>query len=400
MFKDKNISNGMKILMLSSYLPYPLTDGGNIRLYNLLKNLSKKHDITLICEKRSHQTQKDIDEINKICKKIITINRPKVWSTKNIVKTALSINPLLITSHTNKEMTEIIKQELLENKFDLIHVETFYVMQNLPKVGIPVVLVEHNIEFKVYERYLKRSPFFLRPAMYLDILKLRKKEKEAWRKADKLVAVSPSEQKEMGESAELVPNGVDIEKFKLKNKEFDKKEKKILFIGNFKWIQNRDSLAYIIRNIWPGITKKNPNLKLWVVGKNIPEKLKNLQNETISFDENAPEDTQLIFQEADLLLSPIRIGGGTNFKILEAMASGTPVITSALGNEGIGAKNGEEIIICSKPDEFVNKTLLVLSDKYLYEKLSRKARIFVEKNFDWKNITNKLEEIYQSLVKI
>ena len=179
-----------------------------------------------------------------------------------------------------------------------------------------------------------------------------------------------------------------------------KGEKTVLFIGNFKWIQNRDSLAYIIRNIWPGITKKNPNLKLWVVGKNIPEKLKNLQNETISFDENAPEDTQLIFQEADLLLSPIRIGGGTNFKILEAMASGTPVITSALGNEGIGAKNGEEIIICSKPDEFVNKTLLVLSDKYLYEKLSRKARIFVEKNFDWKNITNKLEEIYQSLVKI
>lgn len=402
----------MKILTLSSYLPYPLTDGGNIRLYNLLKNLSEKHEITLICEKRSYQTQKDIGEVSKICKKVITFDRPKIWSFVNIIKSLSSLSPLLVISHTNKKMQRRIKEEISKEDYSLIHVETFYVMQNLPagrhglpKVNIPIVLVEHNIEYKVYERYVKRAPFFVRPALYLDILKLRKKEKDAWKKADKLIAVSLKEQKDMGENAEIIPNGVDLEKFKYKKKEFDKKdlpagrqEKKVLFIGNFKWIQNRDSVFFIIKNIWPRVISKNPNLRLWVVGKNVPDKLKDLQNETIFFDENAPDQAELIFHEADLLLSPIRIGGGTNFKILEAMATGTPVITTKLGNEGILAKNGEELIICDKPDEFVNKTLLVLSDKYLYEKLSRKARIFVEKNFDWRYISSKLDALYKSLV--
>lgn len=387
----------MKILMVSSYLPYPLLDGGRIRLYNLLKNLFDKHEITLICE-RTAQAQSDIDEVAKVCKKVIVIDRPKAWSIGNITKSLLSFDPLLTTVHTHKEITKKIREELSKENFDLIHVETFYVMQNLPKVSIPVVLVEHNIEYMVYEKYVKKVPMILRPGMYIDVLKLRRKEMESWKKADKLIAVSIKEQRIMGDGAELVPNGVDIEKFKMKKKDFSKKEKKILFIGNFKWIQNRDSVAFIIKNIWPRVSAKNPNLKLWVVGKNIPDAVLKLQNENIFFDENAPDQTELIFQEADLLLSPIRVGGGTNFKILEAMASGTPVVTTNLGNEGIEAKNGEEIIICEKPDEFVNKTLLLLGDKYLYEKLSRNGRRFVEKNFDWRNIANKLDVMYRSLV--
>ena len=80
------------------------------------------------------------------------------------------------------------------------------------------------------------------------------------------------------------------------------------------------------------------------------------------------------------------------------MASGTPVITTPLGNEGIEALAGEEIIICDKPDEFVNKTLLLTSDNYLYEKISRNGRRFIEEKFDWRNISNELEKVYQIAV--
>ena len=80
-------SNGMKILMVSSFLPYPLTSGGHIRLYNLIKNLSNRHNITLICEKRDYQTEEDVDEIKKICTKVITVRRKKQWSVSNILKT-------------------------------------------------------------------------------------------------------------------------------------------------------------------------------------------------------------------------------------------------------------------------------------------------------------------------
>src|SRR3989344_8448931 len=98
----------MKILMVSSYLPYPLLDGGKIRLYNILKLLSEKHDITLICEKRPNQTQKETSEVAKVCKKVIAIDRPKTWSWANVSKSILSLDPLLVTSHTNKEFSETI----------------------------------------------------------------------------------------------------------------------------------------------------------------------------------------------------------------------------------------------------------------------------------------------------
>src|SRR3989344_5686544 len=123
----------MKILIVSSFLPYPLFSGGHIRLYNLIRELSVNNEITLVCEKRNNQTEKDIIEVEKICKKVITVNRKKQWSFKNITKSFFSFNSFLVTGHTNKKMQQVIKEELESNKFDLIHIETFYVMQNLPK---------------------------------------------------------------------------------------------------------------------------------------------------------------------------------------------------------------------------------------------------------------------------
>lgn len=386
----------MKILIVSSYLPYPLFSGGQIRLYNLIKNLSEKHSITLVCEKRDHQTQKDIDEVKKICESVYIAERKKQWSTTNILKTGFSLDPFLITGHTSKEMKEIISKVLSSEKFDLIHVETFYVMQNLPKTNLPIVLAEHNVEYKVYEKFVNKSLFIAKPLLYLDILKLKRIEKAYWKKATKLIAVSEIEAKEMGRDVEIVPNGVDIDKFKMR-KVFKGKKKKVLFIGDFKWIQNRDSIVYIIKNIWPKVVKKNPDARLWIVGKKIPDSIKELKDESIIFDENAPNETELIFQEADVLLSPIRVGGGTNFKILESMSCGTPVITTALGNEGIKARENEEIVICDLPEEFSNKTSLLLTDEYLYEKISRNSRKFIEKNYDWKNISKKLNKVYESL---
>src|SRR5574342_174624 len=122
----------MKILMISSYLPYPLHSGGQVRLYNLIKELSNKHEITLICEKRKHQTDSDIAELKKICKKIITVDRRRQWDLENIIKAGTSLQSFLTTGHKHSQMRQIIMDELVRETFDLIHVETFYVIQNVP----------------------------------------------------------------------------------------------------------------------------------------------------------------------------------------------------------------------------------------------------------------------------
>jgi len=398
--------------MVSSFLPYPLYTGGHIRLYNLIKHLSKTHEITLICQKRDYQTKSDIEEVAKICDKVIATKRKKQWSLKNILKTGFSTSPFLLTGHRNPEMKREIKYLLDNEKFDLIHVETFYVMQNLPATQLPIVLVEHNVEYLVYKRFADRAPLLLKPLLYIDVLKLKYWEEKMWKRASRLVAVSEIEKKIMSEIRKdvvVVSNGVDTKQLTINNLQLtkDKKEKRILFIGDFKWLENRDAVEWILTSIWPLINLKlihsassgqNLKLILWIVGKEIPEKIKSLGGSNIILDENAPKDTKEIFNKSYLLFAPIRIGGGTSFKILEAMAAGTPVITTQLGNEGIGASVGEEILIAKDASDFAQKTLELLENSKTYEKISENARKFIEENYDWEKIVKKLEAVYKSVI--
>lgn len=440
----------MKVLMVSSYLPYPLFSGGQVRLYNLIKELSARHEITLICEMRHHQTEKDIKEVEKICKKVITVDRHKQWSFKNIVKTGLSSHSFLLNGHTHKLMQVKIKELLETEKFDLIHVETFYVMQNLPtyviaripiKSGdkaiplgirepagdrhaplrgarddnkkIPIVLIEHNIEYKVYNKFMNRVPLVLRPILSLDIAKIKKEEEDFWRKATRVIAVSLEDQKvieKQGIKAQIVSNGVNTDQFSYKSldRRFESKDKerKILFIGDFSWIQNKDAVTFIIKEIWPEVNSKlktenlKQNVKLWIVGRKIPDAIKSLTNDpTVLFDEKSSAKTAPeIFQEADVLLAPLRVGGGTSYKILEAMSCGTPVATMQMSAHAIGAKDGQELMVGKDTKELAEKTVLLLNDSKIYERVSRNGRKFVQNNYTWKAIAKMLEDAYISAV--
>jgi glycosyltransferase involved in cell wall biosynthesis len=394
----------MKILMVSSYLPFPLKSGGEIRLYNLIKNIAEKHDITLICERRDYQTDEDVEEVKKFCKKVITVKRKKQWTPVNILKTGLSMDPFLIVGHTSEEMKLAIKDELVREKYDLIHVETFYVYQNLPKVSIPVILVEHNVEYLAYQRYVKLANPLLKLFFTIDVMKLRKKEELAWRKVDKLVAVSNTERRLMKRAdITVVANGVDLSNFNFRSSQDLPPEKRVLFIGDFKWFQNVDAAEIILKQIWPKIsqklaeTKNRTDVKLWIIGRNIPDKIKSLAaSKNIIIDEDSKEDTAEIFKRAYLLLAPIRAGGGSSYKILEAMASGVGVVTTPLGLEGLDAKNNVHALAAEKEDELAELVLVMIQDHSVYRKLTLNARKLIEEKYDWRVIAQKLNEVYMS----
>ncbi len=405
----------MKILMIASYLPYPLDSGGHVRLYNLLKELHNLHEITLVCEMRDNQSGNDIKEIEKICYKVITVKRRKQWSMLNLFKAGITAHSFLITGHTNEEMRKKIKELLDTNQFDLIHAETFYIAQNIPSANLSIVLAEHNIEYQVYSLFAKNANFLLRPFLYYDAYKLRKEEQNIWKKVSKLVAVSEDDKDIMqtiGVEVEVVSNGVNPDQFNFKDisKAIAQKEKKILFIGDFKWLQNRDSLSWIIKDIWPKIRSKiirqltdqksKIDIKLWIVGKNIPDSIKKLTNDPdILFDEKSSSRlAEEIFQEAYILLSPIRVGGGTSYKILESMSVGTPVIMTPLSAKSLHVSDRKEGLIGETSEELAKNSLELLSNSTLYEKLSKNGRVLIEKNYTWKSISKKLNEVYESVV--
>lgn len=393
----------MKVLMLTPYLPYPLVSGGQIRTYNLLKNLSKKHKITLVSFVRNSNEKQHLVNLKPYCEKILIYERRKAWSPLNILLAGLTPYPFLVSIYLSRSLKNDINTLLEEEKFDLIHAETFYVMPNIPKTNIPILLVEQVIEYLVYQRYvegLHRFLVFLKPLLTLDVAKIKWWEKYYWKKARRLAAMSTDDKKFIESinptlKVDVVANGVDIDFFK-DIKRLKNKNPTVLFVGNFKWLPNRDAAKFLVVEIWPKIKAELKNAHLWIVGRNPTEDLKKYSSADIKVDQTVA-DIRTAYAGSDVLLAPIRNGRGTKYKILEAMATKTPIIGTRLATEGINVKNGQHALIANNGQELAEKTISLLRDYKLSQRLAENAYELVAGEYNWKKISDSLDKVYQEV---
>jgi len=392
----------MKILMLTPYLPYPLMSGGQTRSYNLIKNLSGKHEITLFSLIKNEEEKKYIPNLSKYCKKVRVFNRSKSpWTVRNILLTGFGPYPFLVIRNLAQEEKIAIKDELLKEKYDLIHAETFYVMPHIPKTDVPILLVEQTIEYLVYKHYVEeQAPVLLRPLLWADVLKLRYWETYFWKQAKKVVAMSESDRNEMkklvsGLAIDIVPNGIDINYFSGKEKSYGE-EKRVLYVGNFTWLQNTEAVKILVQKVWPTIKKEVSNVKLWIVGTHMSQEIKNLKANDVEVSEGL-EDIRDAYKEASVLVAPIKGPGGTRLKILEAMASALPVVTTSVGAEGLGVTAGKEALIEDNLSDLAKSAIRVLKNKDLAGSLGAFGKRFVEANYTWDKSAEKLDKIYKEV---
>jgi len=392
----------MKILMITPYLPYPLVSGGQIRSYNLLKLLAKKHEITLVSFIRKEEEKDSILHLQNFCQDVKTVLRGKAWSPKNILVSGFSYFPFLIAIYYSQKAKKIISELLKKEDFDLIHAETFYVMPNIPKTKAPIILVEQTVEFLVYAHFVQTSWFLpLKILLAYDVFKIKFWEKHFWQKAKMVIAMSESDRRVMKKEVpdldvDVVPNGVDSDFFsKVTRKKV--KNPTVLFVGNFKWLQNREAVKFLVTKIWPKITKNLKSAKLWVVGRNPTESIRKLSSDNRVIVDDKVDDIRDAYAKSDVLLTPIFGPGGTRFKILEAMSSGLPVVTTSTGIEGVPAKNRKEVLICDSEQALADATVRLLKDKNLSAEISANAKEFVNKNFSWIAIAEKLDQIYREV---
>ncbi|MFC1710108.1 glycosyltransferase family 4 protein [Patescibacteria group bacterium] len=397
----------MKILMLTPYLPYPPSEGGQVRSYKLIKLLSKKHEITLVSFSRQHNTKAHIDHMKQFCKDVIVIERGKTWTLPNILRTGFSKYPFLISIYSSPKVKETLEEVLTDGDFDLIHAEMSYTLPFLPKHDLPVILVEQTIMSRIFGHQAKTDKrLWFRPLMKIDIIKMRYWEKYYWKRVNRVVTVSDEDAKVVknivpGIKVDVVPNGVGEDVSNLPRKLHYNNE--ILYMGNYKWIQNWEAAELLAKEVFPLIKKKLSSATLVIAGQSPTADVKGLSSKDLGIKilELKDDDFKGVvdaYLHAGLFVAPMYAPGGTRLKILAAMAAMIPVVTTSVGSEGYGAVDGDSILIGNTSEEIADKSVKVLTNKKLYEKVAKKARLLVDNKFSWEPIAKKLEEIYEEIV--
>lgn len=395
----------MKILMLTPYLPYPPTSGGQVRSYNLIKNLAKKHQITLFSLVKESKEEKNVRELKKYCYDVRVFKRPaKPWTIKNILKTGFSSSPFLVIRNLSEEEKNAVEEELVGNSYDLIHAENFYVMPHIPKTSIPVLLTEQTILYRVFQHYVESLPWYLiwfKPILSIDVRKLKKLESFYWKKADYLTAVSREDRAIIRslvprKRVDLVPNGVDFHYFSQLKYTRNSKPTVLFGASDFHWMQNKEGAEILLKEVWPKIKNRIPDCQLWIVGKIAPEALRSYLNlPAVKVQEI--DDSREAYQKSWILVAPLRSGGGSRTKFFEAMASGLPVVTTPEGIEGIPVKKGEQAIVEDDLSALAGEAIELLKNKTRAQRIGAAGRKLVEEKYDWGRSAEKLNLLYEEI---
>jgi glycosyltransferase involved in cell wall biosynthesis len=391
----------MKVLMLTPYLPYPLVSGGQIRTYNLLKHLSKNHDITLFALIKNENERQYIKELKPYCQKIELFKRTEnPWAIRNILLAGFSPYPFVVTRNLPLGMKNAVQKELKRSSYDLIHAETFYMMPNIPPTRIPIILAEQTIEYLGYQDYTKKANPLLRPLLGIDVAKIKYWERSFWKKADKLITMSEEDknfiEEELHEKLNIsvVANGVDLDFFSKVKKRLPPNPT-VLFVGTFKWLPNIEAVEEIVKKIWSRIQTQLPSARLKIVGFSPTDQIKAYAADPTIEVLGGIEDIRDAFATAHVLLAPIRSGKGTRYKVLEAMITGTPVVATTLAVEGLELQNGQEVLIADTSADLATATVKLLKDPRLQKQLGSAGQRIVRRGYSWDIIAKDLDKVYK-----
>lgn len=406
----------MKILWLSHNIPYPPKNGVLQRNYNLLRETAKYNKIFLVAfnQKTLLPTDEDvktaITALKKYCEYIEIVSLPvdKSRWIKNflLAKSIFTKKPYTVNWNQSVEMKKSIEKAIQSFKPEIIHYDTIGLAEyyNASFDG-PQILNHHNIESAMmYRRYEKESNILKRLYFYQEAKKIEQYEKKHCGLFHANLTVSEDDgvilKRIVPEiRAEIISNGVDTAYFcptKAKTQNIS-----LIFGGGMGWYPNRDAMLWFADEIWPLIKKEYPDIKMTVIGKKPPDKLIKLSKDDPNFIITGyVDDVRPYFEEALIYVCPIRDGGGTRLKILDALSMGKPIVATTIAVEGIKVIPDKHVLIADSPEQFVAQFVKLIENKDLREILSVEGRKLVEENYDWAKIGKKMNNIYVKLVNL
>jgi sugar transferase (PEP-CTERM/EpsH1 system associated) len=345
----------MKILVLTPMLPYPPSDGARIRNLNLIKQLVKVHEVSLLSfVSVDDDVSAQVSELRKFIGEVRTVQRDTRYSPQDLLKGVCGSEPFSILNFKSPEMEELVS-EFLGRGFDAIHCSHLHMAQYAPTDDSILKVVDmHNVESEILERYAEKVWDPLRKHYAkLTASKLSKYEKEHLQGFDLCTAVSARDAESFartGVSTEVIENGVDTGYFPFKpNTETDES---LTFTGWMKYHANDEAARFFCSEVLPLIRKKNSKVHMTIVGKSPSKEVQALgEGQGIKVTGFVP-DVRPYLYAASVFVVPLLVGGGTRLKILEAMSAGIPVVSTSVGCEGLQVQPGRHLLVADTPEDF------------------------------------------------
>lgn len=390
-----------KVLVIDEGLPFPLNSGKKIRTYNLLANLAQNFQIDIF----SHQTENMPDAVANL--KEIGINTIFARSDLppnsgagfylNVLKSLTGRLPYSVYRHFNRTFLEGLDELVKSGQYDLVHCEWTPYAKYLFSSPIPWVVSAHNIEAQILLRTAKAKTGVMSLFYKNQAKRMEKYESEAFSKAEYVMTVSDLDEKmaeNMGAKfCKTVPNGVDMNYFSA-DPTSHTSPLCLTFTGSMDWRPNQDGIIWFIEEVAPNFPP-DMRWKLFVVGRNPPSWLREACNKVGQIEvTGSVDDVRPFISEAQAIVVPLRIGGGSRLKILEAFAMGKPVISTSVGAEGLRVSDGSDIIIADEGPSFAREIERVCSDLNLQKHLSQNGLALAQAHYSWEQIALIQEKVW------
>ena len=395
----------MKILQICSQVPYPPVDGGKVGIFNITKYLAKRgHKIAMIA--LGDPVDASYAPLRSYCDLHVVS-----MSTKNsVIGVALNLFsslPYNISKYSSNKLQTIIASVLNKNTFDVVHIDSLHMASYgvwiMREYRLPVILREHNVESTIMERYLftATNPL-LRIYIAMQLRRIKRYEAKMAGEFDSCCPITDVDarriiQMQPNAKIKVISGGVEGTLF---TEYCDTKERipnSLVFIGVLNWIPNQDAFEWFIKEVFPRILIGAFGTKLFIIGKDVPSKLLQYESEKIIFKGFIP-DLKKETLKYEISIAPFRIGGGLRLKIIECLAMSLPVVATEVGCEGIEVKDGDSILIGNTAEEFAEKTLHLLNNPVLRERIARRGYTVSDRLYRWESVAEKFEEVYRRVI--
>ena len=387
----------LRILTVSAYLPRLGQHGGGNRVFYLLREVAKRHQVSLVSFVENGEEAASVSSLLPHCKRIETVKR-----THHVPVSPFPYEPF--EEFNCPEFREKLEDLLAEEDFDLVHFEWPQMAQYADLFrGIPRFLTEVEVNYAAHDTVvaLQGNPLKKAKKLYNSLQTLYR-EVELCRKVDQVICVTNEDRNSLRSYVEerklsVINTGVDTKYFS-SHESFSYEPDTLVFVGAFRHEPNVDAMLYFCRKLFPRILQEQPQTRLYIVGVGPPESIQALQSNPQVTVTGYVEDIRNFYRRAQIVVVPLRTGVGIRGKILEAWAAGKAMVATPLACQGIRAVHGENIMIAKGADEFARQTLALQRDPGLCKRLGRAGRETAVDFYDWNRLGREMVDLYERVV--